>query len=330
MTNGTSGDAKRIVVLGAGLSGLTAATQLELQGHSVTVVDKARGAGGRMSTRRDGDRRFDHGAQFFTARHPEFVQRIEEWRQQGIVNTWNGRLGIAKPGSGTVEAPAKQRFVGVPGMNSICKHLAATLQDCRFGWQVARIARGDTCTLYSSGGEPLECDAVIVTVPPAQARELINDEALAGQFQHVELLPCWAVMASFDAPPVSDFDALFVENSPLSWVAAQGSKPGRHDDHSWVLHANPDWSLQNIDDEPAAVCRQLLEAFAEISGTGNAHCQHSVAHRWRYAMASNPLDVAALLSSDGRLVAAGDWCHGSRVESAFCSGLEAARRIAAT
>jgi photolyase PhrII len=57
------GHRRTAIVIGAGLSGLTAARTLREQGVDVTVLEKARGAGGRMSTRRDGEHRFDHGAQ---------------------------------------------------------------------------------------------------------------------------------------------------------------------------------------------------------------------------------------------------------------------------
>ena len=43
---------RRITVIGAGISGLTCATELAERGCSVTVFDKARGPGGRMSNRR--------------------------------------------------------------------------------------------------------------------------------------------------------------------------------------------------------------------------------------------------------------------------------------
>ncbi|MFM8940069.1 MAG: FAD-dependent oxidoreductase, partial [Phenylobacterium sp.] len=60
----------RIAIIGAGLSGLACARSLHREGRKVQLFDKARGPGGRMSTRRVetplGTIGFDHGAQYFT------------------------------------------------------------------------------------------------------------------------------------------------------------------------------------------------------------------------------------------------------------------------
>jgi predicted NAD/FAD-dependent oxidoreductase len=56
----------KIVVVGAGISGCVSAFRLAEAGHDVTLLEKGRGLGGRMSTRRMGGARIDHGAQFFT------------------------------------------------------------------------------------------------------------------------------------------------------------------------------------------------------------------------------------------------------------------------
>jgi len=61
-----------VLVIGAGISGLLCATQLQAAGLSTLVLDKGRGVGGRMATRRIGDTTFDHGAQFFTVRDARF------------------------------------------------------------------------------------------------------------------------------------------------------------------------------------------------------------------------------------------------------------------
>ena len=43
-----------VVVVGAGISGCVCAWRLAKSGHDVTLVEKGRGVGGRMSTRRMG------------------------------------------------------------------------------------------------------------------------------------------------------------------------------------------------------------------------------------------------------------------------------------
>ena len=52
-----------IAVVGAGIAGLACATTLQQAGVQVSVFDKSRGAGGRMSTRRTDSWQCDHGAQ---------------------------------------------------------------------------------------------------------------------------------------------------------------------------------------------------------------------------------------------------------------------------
>ncbi|MFW5812000.1 MAG: FAD-dependent oxidoreductase, partial [Alkalispirochaetaceae bacterium] len=61
-----------IVIIGAGIAGLAAARELTRLGRSVRLLDKGRGVGGRMATRRFAGGRFDTGAQFFSARSRPF------------------------------------------------------------------------------------------------------------------------------------------------------------------------------------------------------------------------------------------------------------------
>ena len=70
----------KIAIIGAGMAGLTCATRLSAAGHEVSVFDKGRGPGGRMASRRvehGGETfRFDHGAQYFTAREMAFQTQV--------------------------------------------------------------------------------------------------------------------------------------------------------------------------------------------------------------------------------------------------------------
>jgi predicted NAD/FAD-dependent oxidoreductase len=52
-----------VAIIGAGLAGVAAAGDLIAAGKSDLLIDKSRGVGGRMATRRHCDTRIDHGAQ---------------------------------------------------------------------------------------------------------------------------------------------------------------------------------------------------------------------------------------------------------------------------
>jgi predicted NAD/FAD-dependent oxidoreductase len=119
-------------VVGAGISGLTAASRLARGGCAVTVYETGRGPGGRTSTRRAGPDgagwQFDHGAQYFSAKDPAFRAIVEDWRAEGLVAEWTGVFGTLDATTGTFvrEDPqeTKERWVGTPSMNAIAKGLS--------------------------------------------------------------------------------------------------------------------------------------------------------------------------------------------------------------
>ena len=63
---------KRIAIIGAGMTGLSAAHFLSEQGLDVQVFDKGRALGGRVATRRTPVGLFDHGAPQIDVQGPRF------------------------------------------------------------------------------------------------------------------------------------------------------------------------------------------------------------------------------------------------------------------
>lgn len=128
----SGGTPPRVAVVGAGISGLTAASRLARGGCAVTVYETGRGPGGRTSTRRAGPDgagwQFDHGAQYFSAKDPAFRAIVEDWRAEGLVAEWTGVFGTLDATTGTFvrEEPqeTKERWVGTPSMNAIAKGLS--------------------------------------------------------------------------------------------------------------------------------------------------------------------------------------------------------------
>ncbi|MCS6770777.1 MAG: FAD-dependent oxidoreductase [Kiritimatiellae bacterium] len=311
-----------VAVIGAGIAGAIVARRLADRGHEVRVFDKGRGVGGRMSTRREGDCAFDHGCQFFTVRDDRFRSYVEAWQDAGWVSPWRHRLAHCDRGSITMARDETVRFVGVPGMNAMIKGMLSDIP-VHLATRVRSIREGDAGWQLESDDGPIpdSFDWVIVTAPSAQAAELLAPSPrLQAKAASVRMQPCWAVMAMFDFEMDAPFEAAFVQNSPLVWIANGGSKPGRAAHEAWVLHASPGWSRSHLEEKPERVIAALLDAFYEALGTKPVAPSIALAHRWRYAAPENPLDIGFLWDEDLGLGAAGDWCLNARVENAFLSG----------
>ena len=328
-------DSRSIAIVGGGIAGLAAANRLVEAGCRVRVFDKGRGPGGRMSTRRwDDGRRFDHGAQYFTARDPAFIAALDQWCSAGAAALWEGRIGVVPPGRLVDEAsPAKaeDRFLGSPGMNAICRYLGEGL-DVRYGVRVGVIDREDYgwSLADEADGELGQYDAVILAAPAPQTAMLAERVApkLADDANAVPTRACWAVMVAAENRAPIEYDGLFVNAGPISWLARNNSKPGRPSHESWVIHGNPEWSDKHIDLEPEKAGAMLIDELSRLTGGCKAF-GHWQAHRWRFALPDPPTAPRMLGAECGTLVACGDWCGGPRVEGAYLSGLAAAETLTA-
>ncbi|UUO06417.1 FAD-dependent oxidoreductase [Blastopirellula sp. J2-11] len=320
----------KVAIIGAGMSGLICARELSSQ-HDVHLFDKARAPAGRMSTRRAEDLRFDHGAQYFTARDPRFQQQVDAWIDAGVVAPWMGTIGVLQCGEVSTPKTHPVRYVGVPAMNAPAKWLAAGL-NIQLSQRVQTVARsGSTWSLTCERGETFSpFDALVSTVPPAQAADLLRDAApiYAAQVEQVTLNPCWATLVQFEQRLALPLDGAFVHDSPLSWIARNSSKPQRDDSRDcWVLHASQSWSLRHLEQSPKEIAPQMLAAFAAATRLSFPRVAYQTAHRWRYSIPPEPLSIGCLADGEIRLAIGGDWCQQAKVEGAYLSGLSLAESV---
>lgn len=322
-----------VAVIGAGISGLTCARTLADHGVPVTVFEKSRGVGGRMATRRsDNGAVFDHGAQYFTVRDERFQNCVDAWEHAGLVQRWTGRIVSLDDQDREPDKSSMARFVACPGMNAICRRLAENL-DVRTNTRVAPPSRCQGKWLVSddAGNDWGAFDAVIASAPAPQSGELLQGSPhLARQASSVSIAGCWAVLSQFPTRLELNYDGAFVQDSPLSWIARNSSKPGRNPDmETWVLHASAAWTQCHLEEPSEAIQERLLGAFWDATGARAMIPKCIVAHRWRYALPLEPLPDRYLFDADLNIGACGDWCSGPRVEGAFLSGVALAERLLA-
>jgi len=320
-----------VIVIGAGVSGLLAAESLRDRGLRVVVLDKGRGVGGRLATRRTHPDVFDHGAQSFTARDPQFRLRVEAWQAAGIVRPWATGFALA---DGTFKRDGETRFCGVSGMTAIAKHLARGL-DARVNAKVTRVQAGrDGWVVTTEAGERSSGRALLLTPPVPQSLQLLaaGDVPLPEQTRvelgQIEYAPCLAVLARLsEASLIPEPGGLWLAGEPISWMAdnqRKGVSPGPG--AAITIHAGPQFSQAHWATPEAEVTAALLAVAAPWLGSAPRQSQ---LHRWRY---SQPLRVyperCVVLREPAPLIFAGDAFGGPRVEGAALSGLAAGTALA--
>ncbi len=310
----------RVVIVGAGLSGLVAAKELQAPGVEVAVVDKARSPGGRLATRRIAGATLDHGAQFFTVRTPAFQRRVDDWSERGLVTVWSHGFGSAE---------VHPRFVAPAGMNSLAKDLAVGL-DVSCSTRVVSVRdSGSEWQVVMDDGSVRMADRVLVTTPLPQSWALLSDAAieLDDRLMSTDYDRTIALLATLDRPPLVDAPGgVQRPNEDVSFVADNVAK-GVSATPAITLHASAAWSQAHWGRDSADVVAGLLDLAAPWiadAGIGEAHVK-----KWRFATPRTSWPDPCWVSAGGDVVLAGDAFDGPRIEAAHNSGLAAARALLA-
>ena len=308
-----------VLVIGAGMTGISCARHLHASGLDVVVLDKGRGIGGRMATRRaeiNGQTiRFDHGAQYVTARDAGFQQALNEISDSAVL--W---ADAGKPGA----------YAGVPGMSSIPKALAEGLT-IHQSERVEKLELHDGCWLATTEANSWQAKRVVMTVPFPQVAPIIGeDHPLSAKLTGLEFAPCMTLMAAFKPHTELDKTTRLNEASDLSWIAFNSGKPGREDAvDAWLAQASVEWSAARVNQYKAKSEQEMQVLLCEALSLDPADILHLAFHSWLYARIVNPLGAPYLVDETQSLYLGGDWCLGARVESAWQSGTAIAQALTA-
>lgn len=327
-----------VAIIGAGLAGVAAAGDLAAAGESVLVIDKSRGIGGRMATRRHAGTRIDHGAQFFTARSERFVNFVNALVDAGCVQIWSHGFPILVDGEVCARPDGHPRYACPAGMSELAKQLLPDTVGRELGTQVTSVIRldepiGAGMRYEILAGESTVCLArdVVLNLPPVQlvamADELLTDSERQ-LLLAIEIEPCWALGGTLVEDLPIDAVALECQHPVLGWISRNHTRRGDVSEPiSIMVHASGAWSTAHLEDDAADVREAIESAMREI-GMPLKWDSDPFIHRWRYAkpVAGLGEDVFRLSASPG-VFGVGDWCIGGRVEGAVCSGWSAAKQL---
>ncbi len=349
-------------VIGAGLSGLTAAQVLHQAGYRVVVVDKSRGLGGRLATRRIGNTAIDHGCRYLQPfessnnapyHHPN-AGLIPDLVAAGILQPWRPdsfELGAG----GVLKAVATAAlYVAPQGMSSVAKALtpglaihkqwrATAVTPLAQGWRV----EGD---VLGVSGQPkaFSARALVVAIPAPQAAALMQGAAQATK--EVQVLLCQLLSVEYDAviTVMAGYEPGEAARLPWQtgsggwmissdthptwrWIALDSSKRTDPQEPVVVLHSSPAFAANALDQGDLEPVGQALLAEATTLGGWMLSPQWMQVHRWRYGFVRQALGTSILSNPTlPNLIGCGDWCGGGNVEGAIASGHAAAAALAKT
>lgn len=316
---------KSCIIVGAGISGLLAGDILRRHGVTVTILDKSRGVGGRMATRRMEGARLDHGAQYFTVRDQIFAGWAEAWEHKGLIREWFRRFPEESSEIG------HSRYCGATGMTDVPKALAANL-DVRTNQKVVKLRfHKSHWYVKTESGETFDARFLLLTAPAPQSLELVKDSNIVLRRPKLEALESityeksMAVLAILDGPsglPEPGCGKIYEE--PLSWVADNQRKGISPDVPAVTAHSTGRYAEENWEGEKEAILAPLLEA---LQPRLQSKIIKADLHKWRYSLARSPFDQPFFFSRRHSLMLGGDSFGGGRVEGAALSGIGAAAHL---
>jgi renalase len=260
-------------------------------------LEKSRGFGGRLATKRVGEAVFDQGAQFFTVRDPEFAAQAEAWRAAGLVTDWPG--------------PAQGRLVGRPAMTAVPKALAEGLDLRRESKATAacRLADG-TWELTSPVPQSLALLAAGGVTLPAPVQ---------GSLSQLTYHPCLALLVVLAGPSAVPPEGMAFSTGPVRWLADNVRKGiAQHAPAAVTIHAAPDFSAEHYGRSEAEIAARLLPVVAPWLG---APVVSATLHRWKFSEPKTTHPERCVWLPELGLGFAGDAFGGPRVEGAALSGL---------
>lgn len=321
------------VVVGAGLCGLSIAHALSAAHaltttrgleNRVTVLEKSRGVGGRIATRRTGEGKFDHGAQFYSLK-PSIEHLHRRWFDAGLVKPWP-------------DLPPPPRFAAPGGMTGLAKHLAKDV-DVQLEKKVLEIRRDRSrWQINIENSEPLTASVLILTCPLPQSLEILKTSGIPFDSKLEDIKYAKALVALFDgvkrtaAHSTNDMlaDAFsrsgYCENpAEAIFSISDQNRKGLTADAAWTVVMQPMFSDENFDRPEAEALAEIVKQIEKIDS--NFLCSSAQLKKWRY---SHPLGTYSDLFSQPQpdLFIAGDAFGGPSLNGAAKSAAAVLDEIA--
>lgn len=270
-----------ILIVGAGISGVTLASDLLRKGRTCTLFEKSGGLGGRLATRRHDTGKWDHGLPFLLqSQIPK-----EDWQH------WNSLIT-------PVSNFEPQRFIAPDGFTAIPKHLAKNLT-IEKKTRIIKLRINSSkpqWTLSDEAGRAFEGDILILTCPAPQSLELLEKSDLLMASGLERSLSKIAYRQQLVALGISQssFPNAFESSlgSPFELIVENGLKGIAESRNYLTLYMDENFSRSYFDQPDEVTLEMIRKSLLEKAKLSFDHLELK---KWRYSRLKQALTVPYLV-----------------------------------
>ena len=292
----------KIAIIGAGFSGCNLYNNLKEKYEDITIFEKSRGVGGRLSTKYIEDKFIDHGTSSLIPITDDLKMFCLDLAKNGVVKA------------------KYDEFIPKNGINQICKFLIDE-KDLIKNTKITKAQNIDNKWLLEDENHNIykDFDLLFISIPAPQIVQMKIE--LPNEFKEklskIKYDSTFSLILHTNKELKLNENRLY-ENPDIKDIINNSKKYRYENFNSYVIHSTKEFAncvnekskeeiceifLDNFDDDT----KELIEEFTIIP------------HLWKYAFAKTSLDMPYFLNEEKNLGICGDYFNHSNVEAALSS-----------
>ena len=314
-------------IIGSGVAGSTIAHLLSKR-YSVHIIDKARGPGGRASNKRfKQNLSFDHGVQYISPKSKRFLKFIKTLCKKKEAKIWTGNhLDFTFEKKDTTK-----KFIGMKGNNFISKYYTKKIKKS-FKSSVKSIFNNKYFwEIKLDNGENIQARSIILTCPFPQLKKIAG-KYLEKKISNlkINMEPNITTMLVFKNQKTVPVSSIRFNDDILTWAALENSKK-RFDSSNllWTLQSSIGWARKKINNykKNKKAENYLVSKFLNFTGYKKNKIIFKKTHGWKYSYNLKGSPLKSYWNKKLRLGLCADWFIGPKVEDAWLSANDLAKKI---
>ena len=305
-----------LLVIGSGISGLTAGLEAKKHFSNVLIIDKGFHTGGRICSKNLKNCYFNHGA--------PFINRSKIKKSFSFYNLLYRNNSISKTVIRDIHNKPQLVYYTNPTMRMFFEELKNKISIKQKVKALNIFRDGNFYVVICNDNNTIVSKKVILSVPAPQAADLIKDiePKMSQEINKIKFSKCLTVLLSFDRkvilPTFSFFEDGTGDLSSLFYNVNFNNNPN----YSLVVRMSNKWSEFNFEYSNEQIINKcLLELYEKNAHLKNYNINKTYCHKWRYSQVLNSLAPSiATVNKTKSFGVAGDWTIGPTVEDAFISG----------